>query len=52
MLVPRQNAPVCPCKPRDTEVSSLRAKFSGLLQAPDFAIKHDYPAHGEYTGAV
>ncbi len=30
----------------------VRPKFSEMLQALDFVIKNDYPARGEYTGAV
>jgi hypothetical protein len=30
----------------------VRPHFSELLGALDFAIKNDYPARGEYTGAV
>jgi len=30
----------------------VRPHFSELLNAVDFAIKSDYPARGEYTGAV
>jgi hypothetical protein len=30
----------------------VRPNFKELLQALDFAIEHDYPARGEYTGAL
>lgn len=29
-----------------------RPNFSEMAQALDFVIKNDYPARGEYTGAV
>lgn len=30
----------------------VRPNFAEMLQALDFTIKHDYPARGEYAGAV
>jgi peroxiredoxin len=30
----------------------VRPNFKELLQALDFAIQHDYPARGEYTGEL
>ena len=30
----------------------VRPGFSEMVQALDFVIKADYPARGEYTGAV
>ncbi|OIQ79374.1 hypothetical protein GALL_388940 [mine drainage metagenome] len=30
----------------------VRPSFSEMVQALDFVIRNDYPARGEYTGAV
>lgn len=30
----------------------VRPSFAEMIQALDFVIKHDYPARGEYVGAI